>query len=122
MPEAAAHVPVLLDRCVGLLAPALSVRVTGTRTLDRQAYGLDQYGAEVLLSKGCPVVTPYIGIGLVNSRGTLDSRLGCSREEKTTRPVLYAGATLSLLVPKIHFEVESGQTLQAAVRIGFGLK
>lgn len=106
----------------GLVAPALSVRVTGTRTLDRQAYGLDQYGAEVLLSKGFPVVTPYIGVGLVHSRGTLDSRFGVSREESTTRPVVYAGATLSLLVPKLHFEVESGQTLQAAVRIGFGLK
>ena len=105
----------------GVLAPALSVRVTGTRTLDRQAYGLDQYGAELLLSKGFPVITPYIGVGLVHSRGSLDSPLGFSRQENDTRPVLYAGATLSLLVPKIHFEIESGETLQAAVRVGIGL-
>jgi hypothetical protein len=105
----------------GLLAPALSVRVTGTRTIDRQAYGLDQYGAELLLSKGFPVVTPYVGVGLVHSRGTLDSPLGFSRKENDTRPVAFAGVTLSLLVPKIHIEVEKGEALQAAVRIGIGL-
>jgi hypothetical protein len=106
----------------GLVSPALSVRVTGTRTLARQAYGLDQYGAELLLSKGFPVVTPYVGIGLVHSRGTLDSSLGVSRRENDTRPVAYAGATLSLLLPKIHVEIEKGEALQAAVRVGFGLK
>jgi hypothetical protein len=105
----------------GVLAPALSVRVTGTRTIDRKAYGLDQYGADLLLSKGFPVVTPNVGIGLVNSRGTLDSPLGFSRKENDTRPVAFAGVTLSLLVPKIHIEVEKGETLQAAVRIGIGL-
>jgi hypothetical protein len=105
----------------GVLAPALSVRVTGTRTIDRQAYGLDQYGAELLLSKGFPVVTPYIGVGIVHSRGKLESSLGLTREETDTRPVAFAGVTLSLLVPKIHIEVEKGEALQAAVRIGIGL-
>jgi hypothetical protein len=97
------------------------VRVTGTRTIDRQAYGLDQYGAELLLSKGFPAVTPYVGVGFVHSRGTLDSSFGFSREENETRPVAFAGVTLSLLVPKIHIEVEKGEALQAAVRIGIGL-
>jgi hypothetical protein len=104
----------------GLVSPALSVRVTGTRTIDPQAYRLDQYGAEVLLSKGFVVVTPYIGAGIVHSRGTLDSPLGFSLQETTTRPVIYAGVTLNLLVPKIHVEVEKGEVLQAAVRVGIG--
>ena len=104
----------------GLVSPALSVRVTGTRTIDAQAYRLDQYGAEVLLSKGFVVLTPYVGAGIVRSKGTLDSPLGSSREETTTRPVIYAGVTLNLLVPKIHVEVEKGETLQAAVRVGIG--
>lgn len=104
----------------GLVSPALSIRVTGTRTLDAKAYDLDQYGAEVLLSKGFPVVTPYIGAGVVYSRGKLDSPLGFSLEESNTRPVVFAGVTLSLLVPKIHIEVEKGETLQAAVRVGIG--
>jgi hypothetical protein len=104
----------------GLLAPALSVRVTGTRTLGAKAYRLDQYGAELLLSKGFPVITPYVGAGFVHSKGTLDSALRPSLTETTTRPVLFAGVTLSLLVPKIHIEVERGETLQAAVRVGIG--
>src|SRR3954452_22146344 len=56
----------------GVLAPALSVRVTGTRTVDANVYRLDQYGAELLLSKGFPAVTPYVGVGFVSSKGTLD--------------------------------------------------
>ncbi|HEY0511482.1 MAG TPA: hypothetical protein VGH73_06240 [Thermoanaerobaculia bacterium] len=104
----------------GLLSPALSVRVTGTRTMNRKAYGLDQYGAELLLSKGFPVVTPYVGVGVVHSRGTLDSPLGLAREDTATRPVAFAGVTLSLLIPKIHIEIERGDALQAAVRVGIG--
>lgn len=104
----------------GLATPALSVRVTGTRTINDKAYSLDQYGAELLLSKGFVLATPYIGAGIVYSKGTLDSPLGSSRGDTTTRPVLYAGVTLNLLVPKIHVEVEKGETVQAAVRIGIG--
>jgi hypothetical protein len=104
----------------GLVSPALSVRVTGSRTINAKAYALDQYGAELLLSKGFVVVTPYIGAGIVTSKGTLDSPLGGSRSDTDTRAVLYAGLTLNLLIPKIHFEVEKGETVQAAVRVGIG--
>ncbi len=74
----------------------------------------------MLLSKGFTLVTPYIGAGVVYSRGKLSSPLGFSLEESNTRPVVYAGVTLSLLVPKIHIEVEKGEALQAAVRVGIG--
>lgn len=104
----------------GLLAPALSVRVTGTSTIDAKAYRLDQYGAELLLSKGFPAVTPYVGIGFVSSKGTLDSNLR-SLSDTTSHPVIFGGVTLSLLVPKIHLELEHGEAWQAAVRVGIGL-
>jgi hypothetical protein len=105
----------------GLLSPALALRLTGTRTMDDKAYGLDQYGAELLLSKGFVVLTPYVGAGLATSRGTLDSPLGTTLRDNRTFPVLYAGLTLNLLIPKIHFEVEKGGTAtQAAVRVGLG--
>jgi hypothetical protein len=103
----------------GILAPALSVRITGTRTVDANAYRLDQYGAELLLSKGFPAVTPYVGVGFVRSEGRLDSNRR-SLSETTTHPVLFAGVTISVLVPKIHVELERGEVLQAAVRIGIG--
>ena len=34
--------------------------------------------------------------------------------------MLYAGVTLNLLLPKIHIEVEKGEAVQAAVRVGIG--
>ena len=57
--------------------------MTGTRTLDAKAYDLDQYGAEVLLSKGFTLVTPYIGAGVVYSRGS-SLRLSASRSRRAT--------------------------------------
>ncbi len=104
----------------GLLEPALSVRVTGTRTVDATAYELNQYGADVLLSKGFTVLTPYIGAGFIRSRGRLNRGLLGTFEDTETQGVAFAGVTLNLLLPKINFEVEKGEALQAAVRVGFG--
>jgi hypothetical protein len=104
----------------GLVKPALSIRLTGTRTLDAEAYELDQYGAELLLSKGFTILTPYIGGGIVYSKGTLDRDLLGSLEEEETDGVLYAGVTLNLLLPKITVELEKGEVLQGAVRVGIG--
>jgi hypothetical protein len=104
----------------GLLEPALSVRVTGTRTVSAAAYELNQYGADVLLSKGFTVLTPYIGVGFVSSRGRLNRGLLGTFEDTETQGVAFAGVTLNLLLPKINFEVEKGEALQGAVRIGFG--
>jgi hypothetical protein len=104
----------------GVLEPALSVRITGTRTVDATAYELNQYGADVLLSKGFTVLTPYIGAGLIRSKGRLDRGLLPSFEDTETHGVAFAGVTLNLLLPKINFEVEKGEALQAAVRVGFG--
>lgn len=103
----------------GVVSPALSLRFTGSRTMDAGAYDLDQYGAEVLLSKGFAVLTPYIGAGVVHSRGTLHGTLS-SRRDEDTRGIAYAGATLNLLIPKITVELEQGEALQGSLRVGFG--
>lgn len=104
----------------GLVSPALSLRLTGTRTTGSNVYDLDQYGAELLLSKGFTVLTPYIGVGIVRSKGTLETDLGTALEDTATRGIAYAGVTLNLLLPKITFEVEKGEAVQGAVRVGFG--
>jgi opacity protein-like surface antigen len=105
----------------GTLSPALSLRLTGTRTMGSDVYDLDQYGAEILLSKGFTVVTPYVGAGVVRSEGSLDSSLGRTFEDSQTRGVIYGGVTVSLLLPKITVEVEKADVVQGAVRIAFGL-
>jgi len=104
----------------GLLEPALSLRVTGTRTVGSGPYDLHQFGAELLLSKGFTVLTPYVGAGLTYSRGRLD-RSTTDLTDNATRAVAYAGLRLNLLVPKIVVEIEKGEAVQGAVRIGFGL-
>jgi len=103
----------------GALSPALSVRVTGTRTVDADAYDLDQYGAELLASKGFTVLTPYLGAGVVHSKGTLSGGLD-QLSDSETRGVLYGGVTLNLLLPKITVELEKADEVQGAVRVGFG--
>jgi hypothetical protein len=105
----------------GTLSPALSLRLTGTRTQGSEVYDLDQYGAEILLSKGFTVVTPYVGAGIVRSEGSLDSSLGRTFKDSRTRGVAYAGVTVSLLLPKITVEVEKAEVVQGAVRVAFGL-
>lgn len=105
----------------GVLEPALSLRVTGTRTMGSEVYDLDQYGAELLFSKGFTVLTPYIGAGVVHSAGSLDSSLGGTFEDSATRGVLYGGITLNLLLPKITVEIEKADVVQGAVRVAFGL-
>lgn len=105
----------------GALSPALSLRLTGTRTMGSDVYDLDQYGAELLLSKGFAVLTPFVGGGIVRSEGSLDSSLGRTFEESETRGVIYGGLTLNLLLPKITVEVEKAEVVQGAVRVAFGL-
>lgn len=104
----------------GVVKPALSIRVTGTRTLDSDVYDLDQYGGELLLSKGFTVLTPYIGGGIVYSKGTLNRTLGPELEESDTQGIVYAGVTLNLLLPKITVEIEKADVVQGAIRVGFG--
>lgn len=105
----------------GLISPTLGLRLTGTRTLDSDAYELDQYGAELILSKGFAVLTPYVGGGVVYSEGRLDRGPGLDAfETDDTQFVAYAGLTLNLIVPKITVEVEQGETVTGAVRVAIG--
>lgn len=103
----------------GLAVPALGIRVTGQRATG-DAYELRQLGAEVLISKGFTVLTPYAGAGYARSESTFD-RLGGDLEIESDHGFVYGGVILNLWVPKITFEVEQGESLQGAVRIAIGL-
>jgi hypothetical protein len=106
----------------GLLSPALALRLTGTKTTGGNSpYDLEQEGAELVLSKGFPLFTPYVGAGIVTSKGTLDRFESGTYRDRDTRPILYGGVRLNLLVPKITVEVEKADVVQAAVRVGFGI-
>ena len=105
----------------GAVAPALALRLTGTRTTGGGAYDLDLYGAELELSKGFAVVTPYVGAGFYYGEGSLDrGALGDPFETDDTRGFVYAGVTLNLLLPKITVEVEQGEAFQGALNLAIG--
>jgi hypothetical protein len=104
----------------GPATPALGLRLTGSRTVNAEAYELDQYGAEVLVSKGFAILTPYVGGGVVHSKGTLTSDTR-TFEDTHTRGIFYGGLTLNLLLPKITVEVEKAEVVQWSARISIGL-
>lgn len=105
----------------GAVSPALGLRVTGTRSTGGSRYDLDLYGAELELSKGFAVVTPYVGGGFYYAEGSLDrGALGDPFETDETRGFVYAGVTLNLLLPKITVEVEQGEALQGAINLAIG--
>jgi hypothetical protein len=108
----------------GAVTPALGLRATVTRTLDAGSYDLDQYGLELLASKGFTVMTLFGGAGVVRSESTLDRGFDGGPAgrftETTTRNVVFAGVTLKLLIPRLTISLEQGEELQGAVRVGFG--
>lgn len=103
----------------GAATPAVGIRLTGTRTLDPHAYALDQEGAEILVSKGFLLLTPFAGVGIVHSTGRLHGDLG-SLSATDTRGIAYAGLSLNLLLPKITVEVEKAEVVEGRVRVAFG--
>jgi hypothetical protein len=105
----------------GAVSPALAVRVTGTQSTGGGRYDLDLYGAELELSKGFAVVTPYVGAGFYYGEGSLDrGALGDAFETDDTQAFVYAGVTLNLLLPKITVEVEQGEAFQGALNLAIG--
>lgn len=104
----------------GAVSPAMALRFTGTRTVGGDPYELEQYGAELMLSKGFPLLTPYGGAGVVWSEGRLERSAGGTLTVDGTQTVLYAGVVLNLLLPKISVEAEQGEGFQLAARLAFG--
>jgi hypothetical protein len=104
----------------GAVAPAIGLRLTGTESRGDETYRLRQYGVEALISKGFAMLTPFAGAGLVHSEGRFQRALGGDFETDDTRGVVFGGAMLNLLIPKIAVEVERGDDWQAAARVSIG--
>ena len=103
----------------GAATPALAVRITAGQG-ESDFYRLRQVGAEVLISKGFAILTPFAGVGMVYSEGRFDRLIGDQLTFDTTQSIFYLGATLNLLLPKITATMEKGEDLMWVVQIGFG--
>jgi hypothetical protein len=104
----------------GAAKPALAARLTAGRAESGQIYKMTRWGAEVVLSKGLGPVTPFASAGLVRATGAFRPHGAPRFDRDETRPVLSAGLTLGILIPKLTFSVERGDSMQFAVRAAFG--
>lgn len=104
----------------GAVTPALALRVTGTQSIDSGTYEFEQYGAEILISKGFAILTPYLGAGYVWDEGTLNRTDGGRVTHDDSRFIAYGGLVLNLLLPKIVVEVEKAEQVQGAIKLAFG--
>ena len=105
----------------GAVTPALALRLTATRSLGGSPYELEQYGGELMISKGFPVLTLYGGVGWYSADGTLDRSDGGRLGADADGEVYYAGVIVNLVIlPKLTFEAEQGEAFQVAAKIGIG--
>ena len=104
----------------GLVKPSVAWRLTATRFEGSSIYEADSYGMDVYVSKGIGPLNAYAGIGLIDSEGVFRRSSGERFEADETMTVYFAGAVLDFLIPKLTVALEKGESLQAALRVGFG--
>ena len=105
----------------GLAVPAVAWRLSATQARGGGEYEMDEYGVDLIVSKGLGPVLAYGGVGLSRSDGEFsgaDSADPFRTDAAAT--VIFAGAVLDLLLPRLTIAVEKGEVVQAAVRLGFG--
>ncbi len=103
----------------GVTKPALALRVSVTETLSPGDYDLSIRSVELMASKGLAVVTPYAGIGLLDSEGRFPNAIEPASFDETTTTA-FAGVVLHMLLPRLTFAIERAEGTQAVVRVGFG--
>jgi len=102
----------------GILTPSLGLRLAATRLLGADELDLENYSAELVLSKGFVMLTPYAGIGIVRTVGeakgveNLDE-VGVNEEK------LLLGLNVNLGI-NLGFEADvSGGNATYSAKIGF---
>lgn len=101
----------------GVLTPAVAVRGFYTQTSGLGDMSLRSQGVDLSVSKGFANVTPYGGVGLVQSRASDDT--GRWARERYTQTRLFAGVNVSLLLVNLAFEADrTGDATSASIRAG----
>lgn len=109
----------------GVASPALAVRGAYTATSGIDDFDYAAYSADVSISKGFALITPYLGGGLVWARATPKGELTESPanlvETESNRTRFYVGARLSLALLEITPEyARQGANNSYSLRLGFG--
>ncbi len=84
----------------GLIVPALAFRLTYSSLEGLDELEQDNLGAEVSISKGFAVLTPYAGLGTIRSTATpnipLPANINNLKEVSTTNTKVFAGLNINL--------------------------
>ena len=108
----------------GALKPGVALRLAYSEGDSGDVYALEQFGAELIVSKGFTLVSLFGGVGVVRSEGAFRFAEGGlvvrAEDFESTDTVLFGGVRLNLLLPKITVAVEKTQEIQGVVRIAFG--
>jgi hypothetical protein len=110
----------------GLLEPTLAVRGTYATIKGLDVYELKTYGAELFLSKGFAIVTPYGAVGRVrsNARGTIPATATTPQitlRDNADGNRYTVGVRFSFIVPKIVLEASQGEERSYSAKISIGL-
>ncbi len=101
----------------GVLTPAVAVRAFYTQTSGLGDMNLRSQGGDLSVSKGFANVTPYGGVGLVQSRASDDA--GRWARERYTQTRLFAGVSVNLLLVNLAFEADrTGDATSASIKAG----
>ena len=106
----------------GVIMPAIAIRGTYATLLGVSDVGLQTYGADLSISKGFAIFTPYAGIGQVWMKGKATGSLaGTFSAENINKTRGFAG--LQIGIPLISFVAEAAfstiNTYTARLSVGF---
>ncbi len=105
----------------GTAAPALGVRVAGTKLDGIDRFDMETLSVDVSASKGFAFVTPYAGLGQVFVFSDPDSSIALEDEDFSDTRV-FAGARLSVLPFQVIGEVDNvGGATSFNLRLAFAL-
>lgn len=99
-----------------IATPALAIRLTHSKVTGLDELDMDSTGAEITISKGFAMLTPYAGAGTVRTNS--DPNVGTLLDESFSQRKLYAGVNFNLGV-NIGLEVDvTGDYTTYSAKVG----
>jgi hypothetical protein len=101
----------------GALTPAVAARVNYTKVGGINGLDMQSAGADISISKGFVMFTPFIGAGIIKTKSKAD---GYYTQEDITQNRVFAGVNVNLLVMDLAASVDrTGKDQSVTVKLGF---
>jgi hypothetical protein len=101
------------------LTPAIALRIAHTRLAGVDQLKADSTSADISISKGFAMFTPYAGIGVVRSNSAPQG-IATLRKEKFDQSKVFAGLNVNFLLVNLALEADkTGDAASYGVKLGF---